>query len=70
MGSKDEALRELEAVIKEFGLAESTVGRLIAHDPGFMSRLRDPSKQILNITLDNVWRFIHIQRGQLELDLD
>jgi hypothetical protein len=70
MGSKTEALKDLEAVIKQYGLAPSTVGREIAGDPGFLARLRDGEKTISTTTLDNVWRFILKKRGQLDLDLD
>ena len=70
MGSKKEVLRELEAVMKEFNLAPSTVGREITGDPTFLTRLRDADKAISTTTLDKVWRFILRKRGQLELDLD
>jgi hypothetical protein len=70
MGSKADALRDLEAVIKEFDLAPSTVGREIAGDPHFLARLRDGEKTISTTTLDNVWRFILKKKGQLDLDLD
>ena len=70
MGSKKEVLRELEAVIKEFNLAPSTVGREITGDPTFLTRLRDSSKSISTNTLDSVWRYILNKRGQLELDLE
>lgn len=70
MGSKTDALAELEAVIKEFDLAPTMVAREIAHDPCFMDRMRDPLKTISTDTLDRVWRFIYRKRGQLELDLD
>ena len=70
MGSKDEVLKELEAVIKEFNLAPSTVGREITGDPTFLTRLRDADKAISTTTLDKVWRFILCKRGQLELDLE
>ena len=70
MGSKDDALRELEAVMKEFNLAPSTVGREITGDPNFLKRLRDADKAISTTTLDRVWRFILRKRGQLDLDLE
>jgi len=70
MGSKKEVLKELEAVMKEFDLAPSTVGREITGDPNFLKRLRDADKAISTTTLDRVWRFILNKRGQLELDLE
>jgi|TARA_R100001530_G_scaffold110548_1_gene77821 hypothetical protein len=70
MGYKDEALAALEKVIVEYELAPSAVGREIAGDPGFMTRLRNPDKTISTNTLDKVWRFILKKRGQLDLDLD
>jgi len=69
MDSKAEAYGELLALVKEYQLAPSTVGRLIANDPSLMERLADPDKDITTTTLDNIWRFIMTKRGQLELDL-
>ena len=70
MGSKAEALRDLEVVIKQYGLAPSTVGREIAGDPHFLARMRDDDKNITTRTLDNVWRYILRVKGQLDLDLE
>ena len=70
MGAKEDAYDELMVVIKEFELAPSTVGREIANDPGFISRLADPEMDIQTKTLDNVWRFILKKRGQVDLELD
>ena len=70
MGAKEDALDALEKVIEQFNLKPSTVGREIAGDPSFMTRLRDPKKTISTNTLDSVWRFILKMRGQMELELD
>ena len=70
MSTKQTAYEDLLSVIKEYELAPSTVGREIAGDPNFMSRMADPKKSISTTTLDNVFRFILKQRGQLDLDLD
>jgi len=70
MGSKEDALAELEAVIKEYDLADSTVGRDICNDPHFMDRMRDERLTVTARTLDNVGRYILRVRGQLDLDLD
>ena len=68
LSSKAEALRELEAVLKEFGLAESMVSRENFGSPSFIARLRDPKTDITTRTLDRVWRFVLKMRGQTELD--
>tara|TARA_R110000851_G_scaffold302706_1_gene460009 strand:+ start:156 stop:374 length:219 start_codon:yes stop_codon:yes gene_type:complete len=70
MGAKESVLLELEAIIKDYKMAPSTIGREIAGDPNFMDRMRDPEKTISTNTLDNVWRFILTVRGQLDLDLE
>jgi len=70
MGAKEDTLIELEALIEEFDLAPSTVGRKIAGDPTLLARMRDDSKTVTANTIDNVWRFILEMRGQLELELD
>ena len=64
MGVKADALKELDAMIKKFGLADSTVGRLITKDPNFMRRMRDPEKSISTKTLDKIWSFIRNKRRQ------
>lgn len=68
MGSKEKALSELEAVIKKYDLADSTVGREIAGDPHFMERMRDERRAVTTKTLDNVGRYILKQRGQLDFE--
>ena len=70
MGFKEDALRELEAVMSEFDLAPSTVGREIAGDANFIGRMRDTNRTISTNTLDSVWRYILKKRGQMELELD
>ena len=70
LSSKEEALRELEAVIKEFDLAESTVSRENFGSPSFIARLRDPKTDITTRTLDRVFAYVLEMRGQLELDLE
>ena len=74
MGLKEEAIDALERLMADKCLAKSTVGRLIAGDPNFVDRLRDPLSDIQTKTLDSVWRFILEQRGQktfnLELDFE
>ncbi len=70
MGSKEQALNELDAIIKECGLAESSVGREITGDPTFMDRMRDPKKAITTKTLDAVNRYVLKLRHQLDLEMD
>lgn len=70
MGAKANALKELEAVMSEYDLAPSTVGREISGDPSFMERMRDPEKSITSNTLDKVFKYVLKIRGQLDLDLD
>lgn len=70
MGSKEDAYRDLSALMKRTGIAPSTIGRELAGDPGFMWRLADPTKSISTKTLDNVYRYILKKEGQLELDLE
>tara|TARA_R110000787_G_scaffold240514_1_gene346743 strand:- start:3615 stop:3869 length:255 start_codon:yes stop_codon:yes gene_type:complete len=69
MNTKAEVLKELETLIKEKGLAKSTVGRIITNDPTFVDRLRNPKTDIKTKTLDATWRYILQERGQLKLDL-
>ena len=68
-GSKEQALHELLSVMREQGLARSTVGRQITGDPHFIKRMEDPDKTVSTKTLDKVWRFILRRRGQAELNV-
>lgn len=68
--TKKKAADELDALIKEQGLAVSSVGRQIAGDPNFVYRMRDPRKTVTTKTLDEVWRFILKRRGQMQMGLD
>jgi hypothetical protein len=69
MNSKKQALKELEAVIKEFNLTNTEVGLAITGSKSFMEWMRDPSKSIRTSTVDKVNRFVLQKRGQLELPL-
>lgn len=70
MGSKDDALAELEALIKEYDLAPSTVGREVVGDSKLMYRMRDPSVSVTTATLDRIARYVMNKRGQLEMELE
>ena len=69
MNSKELALRELEAVIKEFNLNKTDVGLAIAGNRSFMQIMRDPKKTITTKTLDKINRYVLNLRGQLNLNL-
>jgi len=62
MTTKSEALEALEEVIKTKDLRKSTVGRLIAGDPNFVDRLRDPDLDVTTKTIDRVWSFVFNNR--------
>ena len=70
MNSKELALRELEAVIKEFNLKTTNVGLAIAGNRSFMNIMRDPNKTITTKTLDKISRYVLELRGQLNLNLN
>ena len=70
MGVKKDALIEIEALIRDFGLASSTIGREINGNPNLISRLRDKNTRITDYTLDAIHRYAVKKRGQLDLDLD
>jgi len=69
MGSKEDALFELEAVMQEYDLSPSGVGRLLFNDPGFVTRLRDPAKTVSARSVDKVNNYVRKMRGQTEMDL-
>jgi hypothetical protein len=69
MRSKQEALLELEAVIKEFKLNKTDVGLAICGSKSFMNLMRDPKKAITTTTLDRIHHYILEIRGQGTLKL-
>mgnify|MGYP003641046137 CR=1 FL=1 len=70
LSSKEEALEELEALIRDFDLAESQVSQEISGSKSFVARLRKPGSDMTTRTLDRVWDYILHRRGQQELDFD
>lgn len=62
MTTKTDALAALEEVIQSKDLRKSTVGRLIAGDPNFVDRLRDPNSDVTSKTIDSVWAFVYQNR--------
>lgn len=70
MNSKKQALEELEAVMKEFGLKKTEVGMAICGSKSFMDLMRDPSKAITTTTLDRINHYVLELRGQKRLDLE
>lgn len=70
LSSKEEALQELEALIRDFDLAESEVAKDISGSRSFVARLRRPETDITTKTLDKVWDYVLTMRGQQELDFD
>tara|TARA_R110000787_G_scaffold214528_3_gene323738 strand:+ start:559 stop:774 length:216 start_codon:yes stop_codon:yes gene_type:complete len=70
MHSKKEALKELEAVIKEFKLNKTDVGVAISGNKSFMDLMRDPKKSITTTTLDKCYRYVLELRGQGKLKLE
>ena len=70
MGSKDQALIELNGIIKEFNLKRTNVGMAIAGNKSFMDLMEDESKAITTSTLDKVNRYVLEFRGQQDLPLE
>ena len=70
MNSKEQALIELEAAIKEFNLKTTNVGMAIAGSGSFMDIMRDPKKAITTTTLDKINRYVLGLRGQQELPIE
>ena len=70
MNSKEQALIELEAAIKEFNLKTTNVGLAIAGSGSFMDIMRDPKKAITTTTLDKINRYVLGLRGQQELPIE
>ena len=68
--SKEQALKALEAVIKEFKLNKTDVGLAIAGNRSFMDLMRNPTKSITTTTLDKVHRYVLELRGQTKMNLE
>jgi len=67
--TKADAVAELAAVIKEFNLPPSRVGREIASDPSFFNRVASPATTVTTATLDKIWKYVLRMRGQTEMTL-
>ena len=70
MNSKQEALQELEALIKDFKLTRTEVGIAITKNKSFMDWMENPKKSITTRTLDTIHRYVLEVRGQGKLDLE
>ena len=69
MGLKDIAIREVTALMKEFNIAPSRLGRQLFNDPSFFVRLRIPGTRITDVSLDKVFHHAVQMRGQVEMTL-
>jgi hypothetical protein len=66
--SKQQVLGELEALMREFGISASRLGRDICGDPSFVTRLQEPKTKITNVMIDRVHHYAVRMRGQLDIE--
>lgn len=67
MTIKKAILEELEALVKEFKIPQTTIGVEIAGTPSLMKRLRSDELTVTDKTLDACWRYVLTMRGQKEM---
>jgi hypothetical protein len=70
MGVKEDAIKELLAVQREFGLSPTHLGLEIMNDPSFIPRLHQKKTRVTNVTLDKINRYVLRLRGQMDLELE
>jgi hypothetical protein len=56
MGIKQEAIKEFEAMVKEFDIPASRLGRELFNDPSFLGRLRLKKTRVTDVTLDKIFK--------------
>ena len=70
MSLKKIALSELQALIEDFNLSQSRIGRDLFNDPSFIPRLTRENTRVTDTTLDKIFKYVKEKRGQLSLPLE
>lgn len=70
MGIKQAAIQELDALMEEFSIPPTRLGRELFGDPSFYKRLKEDRSRVTDVTLDTIFKAVLEHRGQLNLDLD
>jgi len=70
MSLKKNALAEIKALQRDFGISPSRLGRELFNDPTFVSRLRKPETRVTDVSLDRIFKYAVELRGQQRLPLD
>ncbi|NQU59222.1 MAG: hypothetical protein HQ513_18480, partial [Rhodospirillales bacterium] len=52
MGAKEDAIDQLDALMKEFDVSATRLSLDIMSDPSFIARLKQPETKITNVALD------------------
>ena len=69
MGLKATAIREMKALMKEFDISHTRLGRDLFNDPSFFTRLQQHETRVTDVTLDTLFRYAVKRRGQVEMSL-
>tara|TARA_R110000765_G_scaffold422362_1_gene530034 strand:+ start:181 stop:396 length:216 start_codon:yes stop_codon:yes gene_type:complete len=70
MGIKATAIAEMDALMKEFDISPSRIGRYLFNNPNFYSKLLEPETKVTDVTLDRIFAYAAELRGQLKLPFD
>ena len=69
MTLKEAAIRELDAIMKEYEIGPTRLGRELFNDASFIRRLKQPETRVTDRTLDRIFRYAVTLRGQVEMSL-
>ena len=67
MASKDDAIAEVNALMRDFDIRPTRLGRDIMGDPNFVKRLKQRGTRITDITYDKIFKYAAELRGQKRL---
>ena len=67
MGIKDIAIAELDALMRDFSIKPSRLGRDLFNNPAFYAKLIKDDTRVTDVTLDKIFRYAVTLRGQQQL---
>ena len=69
MGIKEDAIAEMDALMRDYGIPPSRIGRELFNNPSFYALLKMPETKVTNVSLDKIFKYAVEFRGQNELPL-
>ena len=67
MGIKELAIAELDALMRDFGIKRSRLGRDLFNNPSFYYKLVEPDTRVIDIIFDKIFQYAVTLRGQQQM---